>query len=341
MDPTIPELMSTSSTSGHASRRYSPGIVAIDHTAPETIETAEDLAPRIGKSPEWILQHAGVPNRRVCLPGDDPTKLVASLAKPLMDRHGEPDLIINAGAMVRQMVPDTSVFVARALGVCEIPSFTINATCLSFVVALNTARALIGEGIYRRVLICSSEFPSRGRNYEQPESASLLGDGCAAAIVERDASCGLIEHFKMKTWPEAATLAEVRGGGVMKKPCEPTTLHTDHVFDMQGDRLLRFALPRLRKFVREFLDEANLSHDDIAAVVPHQTSLAGMQIVPKLGFEESRVVNILETYGNCVAASIPMALSVGAKQGAFQRGDRVLLLGTAAGMSIGAAIIRW
>ena len=317
------------------------GIVAIEHSAPATIESADQVALKIGKSAEWVIEHAGVPNRRVCLPGDDPTELVAELAKPMIEKHGWPDLILNAGAMVRQMVPDNSVFIARALGVVEIPAFSINATCLSFVVALNTARALVNQGPYKRVLICSSEFPSRGRNFEQPESAALLGDGCAAAIVERGADVGMIEHFQMKTWPEAADYAAVRGGGVMKKPCDPATKHVDHVFDMKGERLLRFALPRLRKFIREFLRDARLSIDDIAAIVPHQASLSGMRILPKLGLPETRIVNILETYGNCVAASIPMALSVGAKTGRFQRGDRVMLLGTAAGMSIGAAIIRW
>ncbi|MEL7497868.1 MAG: ketoacyl-ACP synthase III [Planctomycetota bacterium] len=317
------------------------GIVAINHAAPPTIETAEQLAPRIGKSPDWIVENAGVACRHTALPGEDPAELVADVAKPLLDQCGSPDLILNAGAMHRQMVPDTSVFIARSLGVEEVPAFTINATCLSFVVALNTAKSLIRSGDYQCVLICTAEFPSRGRNFNQPESAALLGDGVAAAIVEAGASTGHIESFRMKTWPEAADYAEVRGGGVMRRPWDETTTHEDHVFDMKGDRLLRFALPRIRPFVRQFLQDNDLSVSDLAAIVPHQASLSAMQIVSKLGFPKDKIVDVLAKYGNCVAASIPIALSEGAQQGKFQRGDRILLLGTAAGMSIGAAILRW
>ena len=66
-----------------------------------------------------------------------------------------------------------------------------------------------------------------------------------------------------------------------------------------------------------------------------------MQIVEKLGFSREKTVNVLSDYGNCVAASIPLALSIANQTGRINTGDKVLLLGTAAGMSIGAGLLQW
>ena len=316
------------------------GLVAIAHTTPPSIQTSEDLAPLIGKSADWIQQHAGVKKRYVCQPYDDPAVLLESIAAPLIAEHGEPDLLINASAMPRQLLPDSSVFIARELGLSGVPTFSINATCLSFLVALNTAKALIQTGDYETVMICSCEFPSLSRNFDRPESAALFGDAAAVAIVRKNAGA-VFQNFKMETYPAAAEFAQLRGGGVLKIPEDPNTTPADHLFDMQGDALLRFTLPRLTRFVRKYLESSNLSIDDIDLIVPHQASKSGMQILEKLGFAKSKIVNVLADYGNCVAASIPLALSAASQTGRIKRGDRVLLLGTAAGMSIGAGMLQW
>jgi 3-oxoacyl-[acyl-carrier-protein] synthase III len=76
-------------------------------------------------------------------------------------------------------------------------------------------------------------------------------------------------------------------------------------------------------------------------VVPHQASGPGLALLPRLGFAAERIVNIVGEYGNCVAASIPMALAHLAANGRVRRGDRVLLVGTGAGLSVAGALVRW
>ena len=49
-----------------------------------------------------------------------------------------------------------------------------------------------------------------------------------------------------------------------------------------------------------------------------------MQIVEKLGFSREKTVNVLSDYGNCVAASIPLALSIANQTGRINSGDKVL-----------------
>ena len=321
--------------------RIHAGILAINHGVPERVQTAEELAPLIGMSPQWIREHAGVHRRHTSSPSDDPAVLAASVAQPIVERFGEPDLILHAGVMQRQLLPDMSVFIARELGLSRVPGFTVNATCLSFLVALRTATALVCDGSYRQVLICSSEFGTRGRNFNEPESAALIGDAAAVALVGQTNEEFGILHYAMETWPEGAELAEVRGAGVMYPPNDKCTNEEDNLFHMQGGRMLRFIVPKLQRFMTCFLADCGLTLNDIDLIVPHQTSASGMRVLDRLGFPKSKVVNILADYGNCVAASIPLALSIAEHSGRIKQGDQVLLIGTAAGLSIGAALIRW
>jgi 3-oxoacyl-[acyl-carrier-protein] synthase-3 len=60
-----------------------------------------------------------------------------------------------------------------------------------------------------------------------------------------------------------------------------------------------------------------------------------------LGFRREQVVDIIAEYGNCVAAAMPMALATAVAHGQIERGDLVLLLGTGAGVSFGAALLQW
>ena len=96
---------------------------------PPNIETAADIAKKIGKTTDWIISKCGVKERRVSLIDVDEMGAIAG-KEALGDNH-VPDLIINASGVPKQTIPDTSTFYQRALGFEGIPSFSIHCTCLS------------------------------------------------------------------------------------------------------------------------------------------------------------------------------------------------------------------
>ncbi|HIN19660.1 MAG TPA: ketoacyl-ACP synthase III, partial [Candidatus Marinimicrobia bacterium] len=102
---------------------------------PPTVETAEELARKINKTPQWIISRAGVKERRVSQ--IDVDEMGALAIKDAVGNKQKPDLIINASGVPKQVIPDTSVFMQKELGYSGIPSFSVHATCLSFIVALN------------------------------------------------------------------------------------------------------------------------------------------------------------------------------------------------------------
>jgi 3-oxoacyl-[acyl-carrier-protein] synthase-3 len=62
-------------------------------------------------------------------------------------------------------------------------------------------------------------------------------------------------------------------------------------------------------------------------------------MLERFGWPQSKIMSTLETLGNCVAASIPATLYQGAIDGNIQRGNKVLLVGTGAGLSIGGLVL--
>ena len=309
--------------------------------APERVETAEELAPRVGRSADWIRDQAGVAERRVA--DESMASMGAKAAREALGAGPPPDLILNASLTPVQLIPDSSVFIQQALGLSGIPSFSIHATCLSFLVALHQAVALLAAGSYRRILIVSAEQGTVCRDFDNPESAVLIGDGAAAVVVERgtegERSAWL--GWEMATWPEGAALAELRGCGTRRHPNDPATRPADNLFTMRGAGLYRLALRGTRQVTRALLERSGLTPADVDLVVPHQPSGPALALLPHLGFDADRVIDIVGSYGNCIAASLPMALAHAHAAGRLRRGDTVLLLGTGAGLSVAGALVRW
>ena len=309
---------------------------------PPKIETAEDIALKIGKPVDWIIEKSGVSERRVS--EIDVDQMGAIAGKEALGKGGKPDLIINASGVPKQTIPDTSTFYQRELGFEGIPSFSVHCTCLSFITALNTAASLIHSGSYNRILIISSDRGTRGRNFNEPESASLLGDGAAAVVLEKsleNESSELI-YFDMKTFPSCANLTEVRGGGTNKHPQDPETSLADNLFTMDGPAVYKIARKEVYRMMLKTMKTTRLKWKEVDWVIPHQASGKAVDAyISTGGFAKEKVVSIISEFGNCVAASVPMAFATAVQDGRIKRGNLLLFIGTGAGLSAACALIKY
>ena len=92
----------------------------------------------------------------------------------------------------------------------------------------------------------------------------------------------------------------------------------------------------------ETLKNTGLEKKDIDWIIPHQASGKAVDAyVSAGGFDKDKVINIVSKYGNCVAASVPMALAIAVQDSRVKRGDLALLIGTGAGLSAACALIRY
>ena len=106
---------------------------------------------------------------------------------------------------------------------------------------------------------------------------------------------------------------------------------------MDGPAVLTAASRLFDAFLIRFLLESGRAPRDFDAVVPHQASRAALRLLStRYGFAREQVITNIEKRGNCVAASIPLALAEAVHDGRLQRGQRLLLAGTGAGLTLGA-----
>ena len=307
---------------------------------PPRIQTSKELSKLIGKSEEWIISRTGVLERRIS--DIDVDKMGALAAKEAIGIKDIPDLIINASGVPKQTLPDTSIFIQRELGFDNIPSFSVHSTCLSFITALNVASSLLQTDLYKNILIISSDRGTRGRNFHEPESAALLGDAAAAIYIEKSdtRNSGMI-NYSMNTFPDGAELTQVRGGGTNLHPQDERTKYSDNLFSMNGPKVYKMARQKVYDLIKRDLSNNNLDLNDIDLVIPHQASGMAVKAYSKYGgFKEDRVVAIISKTGNCVAASIPLALNIAYKNKRFEDGNILYLIGTGAGLSIASCLIK-
>ena len=255
--------------------KYQFDITGWGYYLPPNIETADQLSKKINKSADWIISRAGVAERRVS--DLDVDVMGAIAAKEAIGDKPIPDLIINASGVPKQTIPDTSVFIQKELGYEGIPSFSIHSTCLSFITAINIAGSLINGNAYNNILIVSSDRGTRGRNYNEPESAALLGDAAAAVYLEQSSrNSGLID-FEMSSWPKGSHLTEVRGGGTFLHPQDKLTQDKDNLFSMDGPEVFKYTLPKVYDMILRVLKRNNISQSDIELLIPHQASGKGVR----------------------------------------------------------------
>ena len=90
------------------------------------------------------------------------------------------------------------------------------------------------------------------------------------------------------------------------------------------------------------IDDAGLSADDVDWVVPHQANLRIIESTAKhLGLSMDKIILTVQDQGNTSAASIPLALDLGVRDGRIKRGDVVLLEGIGGGFAWGAVLLRY
>lgn len=94
--------------------------------------------------------------------------------------------------------------------------------------------------------------------------------------------------------------------------------------------------------VKEALHNSGLVASDLDWLLLHQANIRIMEhAADVLGIGMDKVLRNIDEYGNTSAASIPLALAEAVKSGKVKKGDIIAISGFGAGLSWGAAIIKW
>lgn len=318
---------------------------------PERCVPSTEFDTRWRKPSGWTFRACGVEQRHVAASSETSSYMGAraaqrALAAAQMTPH-ELDCIVSACSVMEQAIPCLGSQIQRALGLGEsgIPAFDVNATCLSFLVALDLISCAMAAGRYRKVLMVSSESPSAGLNPDDAGTAALFGDGAVAVVVglaEPDSLSGLLAT-KVATYSVGSEMCQLRAGGTRMRVGKGFEAYQAATFfEMDGKATFRLAARYLPEFSEQLLASAGVDKEDLSCLIPHQASGRALDKLDTiLGIPLAKVVRTIHHRGNMVAASMPGALHHAISSQRLLRGDLFALMGTGAGLSLGGAVLRY
>jgi 3-oxoacyl-[acyl-carrier-protein] synthase-3 len=90
------------------------------------------------------------------------------------------------------------------------------------------------------------------------------------------------------------------------------------------------------------IERAGLKPDNIDLMIPHQANIRIIEATAKrFNIASEKVVVNIDKTGNTSSASIPIALDEAARSGRLQKGMNILLTVFGAGLTWGAAVVKY
>lgn len=319
-------------------------ILACGSALPRRVVGSAELAGELGIRTEAIVRLSGIHERRIASDDETTAGLALSAAQTALQRSGlkgdDIDLVIVATATPDRTLPASAVRVQAGLGATRGAAFDVQAACSGFIHALAIADCMLRLGEAETAVVVGAETTSRIVDQTDAATAMLFGDGAGAVILQathhdrvtRDTPGILSTHLR----------ADGRYEDFIRADGGPSSTGQVGVIRMNGAEVFRHALMKLAAVAREALSKNGLSAEDIRWVVPHQANLRIIEpLASALQIPLDKFVLTIKKHGNTSAASIPLALDEAVTDGRIRSGDLLLFDAMGAGLTWGAALVRW
>ncbi|MEM6449563.1 MAG: beta-ketoacyl-ACP synthase III [Cyanobacteria bacterium P01_D01_bin.105] len=304
------------------------------------------LAQVVDTSDEWIATRTGIRQRHIASASDSIRSLGAAAARKAIAQANltptDIDLIILATSTPDDLFGSACQIQAE-LGATRAIAFDITAACSGFVFSLITAAQFIRTGAYQNVVVVGADILSRLTDWSDRRTCVLFGDGAGAIVMQRSSTENLLS-FEMHSDGSMNDCLNAAYAPTAKPLVEDITTQAGHFnpVTMNGREVYRFAVNRVPEVLEKSLFHAGLSTDDIDWLILHQANQRILDAAAKrLGIDAAKVVSNMAKHGNTDAASIPIALDEWVRAGKIKSGDTLALSGFGAGLSWGAAILKW
>jgi 3-oxoacyl-[acyl-carrier-protein] synthase III len=305
---------------------------------PRTIDNMECAGDFGATEVRKVVAMAGVQFRHVVDPGVTATDLCFEAAAALLERLGWPADTVTGLILVTQspdyFLPSSSCMVHKWLGLSdECATFDVGLGCSGYPYGLYLAASMLKSGGHRRILVLHGETPSRFPSPDDHATTLLFGD-CGSATAMEIADGAAPSFFCLRTDGQGYAGLILRGGGFRDRhPADPR----DQFLYMDGAGIFNFTIKRVPQLIRDTLEFAGLTTEDIDWYLFHQSNRFIMKhLAKKCSLPEERVPFVLDRFGNSGGPSVALALTQGAALA--PRDSRAMLLGYGVGLSWGAAI---
>jgi 3-oxoacyl-[acyl-carrier-protein] synthase-3 len=308
---------------------------------PEKVLTNQDLEKMMDTSDQWIRERTGIERRHIAAAGETTVDLAERAARAALDAAGvkpaDVDFVAFGTTTPDMIFPNCGVLLQDRLGCRGAPAFSLETACSGFMYALSIADKFVRFGEVHRALVIGAETLSRITDWSDRSTAVLFADGAGAVVLEAADEPGILStHLHA----DGSYKDLLFCGGGLAASSDPAK--TRRVITMTGSEVFKIAVTTLGRAIDEALAANQLERSAIDWLVPHQANMRIIQATArKLDLAMERVITTVQDHGNTSAASVPLALDVGVRDGRIKRGDLLLLEAFGGGVTWGSALIRY
>ncbi len=314
-------------------------ITGVGSFLPGPAVSNDDLARRgIETNDDWIASRTGIRFRHLAEDGQTASDLGCAASQRALQAAGltaaDIDLIIVATSTPDFIFPSTACLLQCKLGNRTATAFDVQAVCSGFVYALTIAEKFIRSGSHRRALVVGAEVFSRILDWSDRGTCVLFGDGAGAVVLEAAEQPGILAtalHADGAHHDILSVPGSICGGQVVGDP----------FLRMDGQAVFKFAVRVLAEVAEECCAAAGLPAADVDWLIPHQANVRILEATAKrMKMSMDKVIVTVDRHGNTSAASVPLALDEGLRDGRIRSGHRLMLEGVGGGFTWGAVLLQ-
>ena len=314
---------------------------------PNQILTNQDISEKVDTSDEWIKSRTGISERRISGLEEDVSQMgyKAALEAIKMTKWDIDtiDLIILATSTPNDLF-GSAPSIQEKLGANNAVAFDLTAACSGFLFAAITASQFLKTGSYKRAIVIGSDQLSSYVDWNDRRSCILFGDGAGAIAIEATNEFDNLIGFDMKTDGQRGSFLNLSSQN-----------NRDVIFDninystggfssitMNGQEVYKFAVREVPLIIDNLLKKNKYSSEKVDWLLLHQANQRILDSVgERLNFSKGKILSNLSAYGNTSAATIPLILDEAVRNKKIKQNDVIATSGFGAGLSWGAALIRW
>lgn len=315
-------------------------IIATGSYLPERIMSNAELSTFLDTSDEWIRSRSGIEERRLAASDESTSDLAYHAAYNALEQSPitaqDLDMILVATSTPDHIFPSVASTLQHRLACRDIAAFDLQAVCAGFLYALITAEQFIRAGMIRTALIVGAETFSHIVDWHDRRTAILFGDGAGAVVLQASDEAGIVARVMHCDGAYKDMLYVPYGAG--------NAAHSEAspYIQMQGGEVFKISVKKMSALVEELLAQAQMRSEDIDFLIPHQANERIIHaIAHSLHLPEDKVILTIAKHANTSAASVPLALDAGIRQGRIHAGDTLLLEAFGGGFVWAGTIVRY
>lgn len=309
-------------------------MTAIGTYVPEKRLTNFDLEEMVDTNNEWIIQRTGIHERRISRTDEFTSDLCIAAIENLMHRYNKQvndvDMIIVATSTSDFPFPSVASIIQHRFNITQTGAIDLSAACAGFVYGLHTAHTYIASGLHQKVLVIGADTVSKVTDYTDRTTCILFGDGAGAVLVEAHSESTDFIGFHLGSDGQGAQ--HVYQTGFSKKVNGRELIDTGNLVQ-NGREVFKWVVRNVPNNIKQLLKKTDSNLNDINWFIPHSANLRLIEpICEKLHYPIDKTLYSLVNFGNTSAATIPLALDLGIREGRVKNGDRILMYGFGSGL---------